>query len=296
MNYIIAFDLETDRTAVDFLRFGIRTNPLPQITQIAGVCHFDTKTSVFNTAVPKVFEGKNDVPSSVWMSSEAIMLECFFEWILLHAEKAKKANQKLYMIAHNGISFDLPFMEERIIDIIENFAVRREIFQNLISRDIWKNVVWVDSLSMAYKFYPNHKPNYKLTSLYQTITNEELKDAHNALPDAQAVSKLFCSFPVQDAFPGRLAAWVEDFYIGWNCKSYTGDDNHVDCDWKSARDNCNDFRTIKANAGSVRFRVNNFGEEVARAINRNQQFMNIKNPIVVVSDNDNEPSAKRRRV
>jgi len=207
MEFICAYDLETEFQ-------GGKDNLLKkahrfEITQAAGIIanqHILMKNSKFWAWTSKANIKNLTGPFS---GREELVLLQFFDWILMLAKTSARKQQKLYMVAHNGLLFDLPYIEIRVLEIMRK-PEWNPIFKNILSNNLWQEIIWIDSLTMACKYMAGNEPDYKLPSLYKTTTGKDIENAHNALPDAEAVKVIMDQMP-KDVFPGRKACWVKTF-------------------------------------------------------------------------------------
>lgn len=292
MEFIIGYDFETQDGGEHIRSREERYGPqYREITQTAGVAFFPDEVKVVEKnmefwAWTKHAQNEQSIQviPGAFVATEPIILELFLNWIIDNAKIAQTHNKLLYMVAHNGLGFDLPFMEERIIRIMENQPERTQIFLNIITNPIWNNIIWVDSLAMSFEYYPDHKPNYKLPSIYQTISGQELQNAHQALPDSKAVLEIVKSFP-KTSYNGRKANWVLNFQDNWNSSSFTGDKDDI-VNWNDSE--------LKTSSSKIRnWRFSAFKESVVITIYREKR---IRHLIDLNKEEPFLPRLKRQRL
>ena len=241
--FIVAFDLETQYIKEtndypsNFLKHCFTNNPERlkyskpwyEITQAAGICSFPKDIVVdfptFSGWTPQALKDTKMIPNSTFMFHEMLLMEQFFEWILMNASIAKNHNQPLYLMGHNALNFDVPYIEARMLYLLETNHERRKILKRIFQNPLWNNVICIDSIALSYQYLP-FMESYKLTDLHKKITGEELKEAHNAFPDTEAVLKLYDKVKSANEgelnYYGRKLVWVENFNQDWTEESYIG--------------------------------------------------------------------------
>ena len=93
----------------------------------------------------------------------------------------KSPDGKLYIVAHNGETFDFIFLK-RIFNILNNYDIKP------ISS---KNIVYIDSLLFSRRLLK--RESYKQETLCKTF-NINTKGNHRALNDVRALEELFTKF------------------------------------------------------------------------------------------------------
>lgn len=123
------------------------------------------------TGITDTMIHKNGVAKSVAVLN-------MFQFIVDNSDKDKP----IYIVSHNGVSFDFIFFRKYISEYIENIGIG-------IDEDIFKNIKYIDTLLIA-KSFPN-KFN-KLSQPYlcekYNIINE---NEHRALGDIKALEQLY---------------------------------------------------------------------------------------------------------
>jgi hypothetical protein len=211
MKNVYSYDLETEDGGIHINDAEIRWGPhLRRIIQCAVVGEEDE--CWYWCVPPKTEHDTKTIPGG-YERSEERMLFHFLTWIM---EKKQKTEGHLYMVAHNGLGFDLPFLEERILQVLGGLDREgRHRWYSILQHPSWLGVKWIDSLTTAYKKWSPEdmtleNPDYKLNTCFRRLFGEDIKEAHQAYPDALALHRMVNSLEDVMVKEGRCAIWVEN--------------------------------------------------------------------------------------